>query len=50
LFWFSDVLQVCTRILEQSIDASKLNAQKEMALAITENGQQSAHFTGEELQ
>jgi integrase len=37
-------------LYSQSIDASKLNAQKDMAMAITENGQQSAHFTGEELQ
>ncbi len=37
-------------LYSQSIDASKLNAQKDMAMAITSNGAQSAQFTDEELQ
>jgi hypothetical protein len=34
----------------QSIDASKLDAQKDKALAITGNQTPLTHFTGEELQ
>jgi hypothetical protein len=37
-------------LYSQSIDASKLNAQKDIALAIKSNGAQSRQFTGEELQ
>src|SRR5258706_11467449 len=37
-------------LYSQSIDASKLDAQKDMAMAITSSGAQSGQFTDEELQ
>ena len=37
-------------LYSQSIDAAKLNAQKEMPLAITSAAARNCHFTGEELQ
>jgi hypothetical protein len=37
-------------VYSQSIDASRLNAQKVTALAFTGNGPQSGPFTGEESQ
>jgi phosphoribosylaminoimidazole (AIR) synthetase len=37
-------------LYSQSIDASKLDAQKDMAMAIASAGTHSNGFTGEELQ